>query len=153
MSLSNNSVNLLESIKNQLDSNTQNNQKKPKVVNQSANVTEQATGVVGQLTSHDSTNPNSGGSILCEVLREYSDYTVLDGPSTNTYNYQTIINKIVTTVPGNDLLQTILFCTIYMNSKTPNSTTSLSAVENNIIGVSISPAQQTSSWGPSGNDA
>jgi hypothetical protein len=38
-----------------------------------------------------------------------------------------------------------------MNSKTPNSTTSLSAVENNIIGVSISPAQQTSSWGPSGN--
>ena len=67
-------IKLLESIKNQLDSNTQNNQKKPKVVNQSANATEQATGVVGQLTSHDSTNPNSGGSDLCEVLKEYSNY-------------------------------------------------------------------------------
>ena len=144
-------TNLLESIKNQLDSNTQNNQKKPKVVNQSANATEQATGVVGQLTSHDATNPNSGGSDLCEVLKEYSDYTVLDGPSTNTYNYQTIVNKIVTTVPDNDLLQTIIFCTIYMNSKTPNSTNVLSAVENNIIGVSISPAQQTSWWGAPSN--
>jgi hypothetical protein len=150
-------TNLLESIKNQLQTTTQNNQKKPTVSNQSSNVQAQATGIIGQLTNQDSTNPNSGGSNLCEVLNAYSDYSVLDGVSTKEVNYQTMINEVVTSVPTNipnyDLLRCIIFCAIYMNSKKSNSNSLLTGVENNFLGISISPAQQTSSWGPSGNEA
>jgi hypothetical protein len=144
-------TNLLASIKNQLSSNTQPNQKKPKVVNQSSNVVDQATGVVGQLTNQDSTKPNSGSSTLCEVLSKYSDYSVLDNPSTSELNYQQMISNIVTTVPSDDLLRTIIFCAVYMNSKKPNSTNLLVGVENNYLGISISPAEQSDSWGATGD--
>jgi hypothetical protein len=36
-----------------------------------------------------------------------------------------------------------------MNSKKPNSTSLLVGVENNYLGISISPAEQTKSWGES----
>jgi len=146
-------INLLESIKNQLNSGSQPSQKKPKVVNQSANVIEQANGVVDQLTNHDANKPNNGSSELCEVLSKYSGFTAVESPVVKQHNYQEIVGKITSSTPNNDLLRTIIFCSIYMNSKTPNSTDTLSSVENNIIGVSISPAQQTSDWGQAGDVA
>jgi hypothetical protein len=62
-----------------------------------------------------------------------------------------MISNIVTTVPSDDLLRTIIFCAVYMNSKKPNSTNLLVGVENNYLGISISPAEQSDSWGATGD--
>ena len=146
-------TNLLESIKNQLSTNSQPNQKKPKVSNQSSNVIDQANGVFGQLTNQSSTNLNGGDTTLCEVLPYYTEkgYTVDNNASTLQVNYQDMKKKIVSIIPNNPLLQKIVFSAIFMNSGKSNNPNMLVGVGNNFLGISISPAEQTDTWGSLGD--
>jgi len=142
-------TNLLESIKNQLNSSQQPNQTPPKNTNANSNVQSQTADASNQANTQDSTTINSGSSAACEPLSAYAAYTKLDNPSTFTLTTQQIVNKVVSIAPGNDLLQTVLFCTIYMASKKPNDTNTYVGVENNYMGISIDKNKQTESWGAS----
>lgn len=146
-------TNLLESIKSQLSTKSQPNQKKPKVSNESSNVIDQANGVFGQLTNQSSTNLNGGDTTLCEVLPYYVNkgYSVDNNASTLQVNYQDMKKKVVSTVPNNPLLQKIIFSAIYLNSKKSNNPNMMIGVGNNFLGISISPAEQTKEWGSAGD--
>jgi hypothetical protein len=140
-------TNLLESIKNQLSSSQQPNQKPSTNTNANSNVQSQTAEASNQANTQDSTTVNSGSSATCEPLSDYITYTKLDNPSTFTLNTQQIVNKVVALAPSNDLLQCVLFTTIYMASKKPNDTNTYVGVENNYMGISISKSKQTASWG------